>query len=585
MPVPKRKRQSEKAAVPFPQEPKSTTWGRQITSLLEKRATLIVVLLLLAGAARIASTYRVLSITTDEPAHYVAGLEYWTDHAYRLPGEHPPLERAMAALIPYLAGARTSEPVRQALRAPAAPGGDLEGKEEMAQFPPDSRTEETLVRMRWGVLPLFLVAGLVVYEWTRYSLGKPAAVLATALFTLTPAVLAHAGVATTDMALTACLTAAFLSLVRWAESPTAKRALVLGFWTALAVLSKFTTLAYLPSAAAVALAGFIALERPGIATLRDLVRARLATFALAVGTGAFLIWGGYWFSFGTAPWSGGVRLPAPELFTTLKTAAAHNQGGHSSYLLGKASSHGFWYFFPVALAVKTPLAIVLPAVLGLALCWKRRPRRAWLAIAFAVGILGPAMAGNINIGVRHVLPVYVSMAMLGAMGCLELVTAPRGRGWGLSAAGFLLAWLVWTGMQQHPDYLAYFNELAGSRPERILADSDLDWGQDAKRAAARLRELGATEVSLYFSGIFEMDQFVARVYQFPPLKPFRKYRPNSGWNVISPTSVAVYDRGWSTDQVVHYEGKEYLAKPWYHQMEPTERVGALLLYYIPPQGR
>jgi Dolichyl-phosphate-mannose-protein mannosyltransferase len=542
-------------------------------------------MLLLAGAARTAATFRVLSITFDEPAHYTAGLEYLTDRAYRLETEQPPLELAMGALIPYAMGARSSPEIRLAPKVPARRVAALiNDKEVEAQLPPDARSEETLARMRWGVLPFFLIAGLVVYEWTRYTLGKPAAVLATALFTLTPPVLAHAGLATTDIALTACLTAAFLSLLRWAEVPSAKRALMLGLWTALAVLSKFTALLYLPAAALFALAGFVALERPGMARLGELVRGRLTGFAIAMATAVFLIWGGYWFSFGSAPWSAGLRMPAPELFDGIRTVLEHNRAGHGAFLLGQASNHGFWYFFPVALAVKTPLAVLLLAAIGLASCWKRHERRAWTAIAFAAGILAPAMLGSINIGVRHVLPVYASFAMLGALGTIELAKGPRAGRLAPVAAGLLLAWLAASGIRQHPDYLAYFNELADARPEQILADSDLDWGQDAKRAAVRLRELGATQASVFFSNDFAKDQFTGKLYGFPPLQPFQNVRPNSGWNVISPTSVAVFDGGWHASQAVQYGGRAFVVRPWYDTVEPTERVGALLLYYVPPAG-
>jgi len=54
----------------------------------------------------------------------------------------------------------------------------------------------------------------------------------------------------------------------------------------------------------------------------------------------------------------------------------------------------------------------------------------------------------------------------------------------------LAAWFGASSLISHPDYLAYFNEFAGSEPENIVVDSDLDWGQDVKRLAARLREVG-----------------------------------------------------------------------------------------------
>jgi Dolichyl-phosphate-mannose-protein mannosyltransferase len=581
----KKNRAAAKAVAPKPQAEQPSFWEVNAEPFLDRWALLMVALLLLLGAARIAATYRALSNTNDEFVHYVTGLEYLTDHAYRLETQHPPLERAAGALIPYLMGARSSADVRRAPFVLSRDDADrLRYREVFLQLPPDSRTVETLVRMRWGVLPFFLIAGLVVYEWTRYALGKPAAVLATALFTLTPPVLAHAGLATTDIALTACLAAAFLSLLRWAAGPGIQRAVILGLWTALAVLSKFSTLVYLPAATVAAVAAYLAVRRPSLAELRGLARARLATFAVAVGTGALVIWAGYWFSVGSVPWKPGLLLPAPALFDGIKSVIEHSQRGHLAYLLEQRSWYGWWYFFPVVLGVKTPLAILLVFGFGLFACWKRKDLRVWAPVAFAAGILLPAMAGDINIGVRHILPIYVSFAIIGGLGLVELASAARTRGRIVVILGILLAWLAMAGIRQHPDYLAYFNELAGAHPERIIVDSDLDWGQDAKRAADRLRELGATEASLFITGDFEHDQSIGKWYGFPPLKPFQQFQPNPGWNVVSPTSVALAG-GWHAKSTLRFGGRSLVVAPWYESIEPTEKAGALFLYYTPPGFR
>jgi hypothetical protein len=93
-----------------------------------------------------------------------------------------------------------------------------------------------------------------------------------------------------------------------------------------------------------------------------------------------------------------------------------------------------------------------------------------------------------------------------------------------------------------------------------------------------------TETSLYFSGDSERDEFTAKVYGFPPLKPADRPRPNTAWNVISPTSVVVFDGGWDTRNTVQYGGRTFVIRPWYQQVEPTERVGALLLYHVSAPG-
>ena len=67
-----------------------------------------------------------------------------------------------------------------------------------------------------------------------------------------------------------------------------------------------------------------------------------------------------------------MTLPAPEFFDGIRAAMFHNQNGHPAYLLGQFGTHGWWYYFPVALAVKTPLAFLALLGLGVYVCWRRR---------------------------------------------------------------------------------------------------------------------------------------------------------------------------------------------------------------------
>src|ERR1017187_5780284 len=173
--------------------------------------------------------------------------------------QHPPLTRAMVALLPYLSGTR---PRRQ---------GFLETENrELITY--QHHPEQTVALMRLGNLPFFVLGCLVVFYWARRYFGTACGVVATCLFTLIPTVLAHAGLATTDMGLAACLGAAFLAMLVWAEEPTTKHGAVFGFSLALAMLSKFTTLGFFPVSAAIALAFYLAAERPGIDRLGQLVK-------------------------------------------------------------------------------------------------------------------------------------------------------------------------------------------------------------------------------------------------------------------------------------------------------------------------
>jgi 4-amino-4-deoxy-L-arabinose transferase-like glycosyltransferase len=515
--------------------------------------------LIAIATIRTVATYPETGLTFDEPGHMACGLQYLAQHVYLYEAQHPPLARVMSALGPYLDGARPL-------------GVRNQDQEGVAVIYHDGHPFRTLTLMRLGILPFFLLVSLVVYFWAVRYFGGAVAVFATGLFTMIPPVLAHAGLATTDMPLTACLSAAFFSLVLWAGKPTWKLGLLLGLTTALAVLSKFTALGFLPAAAVLALVPYLVVERPGMKKLAALAKERAATFALAALTGALVIWAAYSFSFGKVPgWS--VPLPAPSLFEGVRFAMFHNDKGHAAYLFGEVRNTGWWYFFPVVLALKTPIAFLLLLGSGTLVCWRKRAEFAcWLPLAFSLGILVPSMTSHVNIGTRHVLPVYVGFSIVAALGLNQLARWARAWKPAGTVAGLLVLWMAFSGAIHHPDYLAYFNEFVGGEPDNVLVDSDLDWGQDTVRLARRLRQLGVTEVSFT---IMNMRSDLLQAWPgLPPSKPINPLTPVEGWTAVSPTFWKIRQYG------LYYRYRNI--QPWFAYLTPVERVGSFLLYYVPP---
>jgi 4-amino-4-deoxy-L-arabinose transferase-like glycosyltransferase len=261
------------------------------------------------------------------------------------------------------------------------------------------------------------------------------------LFTFLPPVLAHAGLATTDMALTAFVGASFLSGVVWLEKPSLLYSVVFGPCTGLAVLSKFSALAFIPAAFAAALVWHLWSERPAVSLVARRVLQRALPFCLAAVVGAGMVWAGYRFSYGDFA---GIRLPAPELFAGIQAVMVHNQRGHPAYLLGMHSMFGWWYYFPVVLAVKTPLPFLALLLGGAAICLGKA-RRAnpayWLPLAFSLGILFFSLFSHINIGVRHVLPVYMGFSIVAAIAAVRLLETSRTARWAAWTPG-----CCWSGM-------------------------------------------------------------------------------------------------------------------------------------------
>ena len=152
---------------------------------------------------------------------------------------------------------------------------------------------------------------------------------------------------------------------------------------------------------------------------------------------------------------------------------------------------------------------------------------------------------------------------------LDLAKAKAAAGWVLAA---LMLWMVFSSARRHPDYLAYANEFAGSQPENIMVDSDLDWGQETVRLARRLRELHAPSVAFF---TMNLDDAHLREWPgLPPITTIHPINPTEGWTANSPTFRKVGQYGLDH----RYPGVE----PWFAGIQPVERVGSLLLYYVPP---
>ena len=496
--------------------------------------------LALAGAARIASTWLVFNHTIDEPDTLAAGMEYLSTGRYLYEDQHPPLARVAVAALPFLAGERFHP----------GPQSYSEGYRILGH---GAHYDRTLALARAGNLIFFLIASAIVYLWALRAGGPKAAVMAALLFTTLPPILAHAALATTDMALCAMASSAALASLYWADAPTRARSVALGLLTALAFVSKFSALPFLAAAWALMCACHMAAGRHALRWLAAGLWRRRRALALAAATAALTVWAIYGFTFGRVDFLH-LRLPAPRFFSGIHSVWLHSQRGHAAYLLGRRSATGFWYYFPTVLALKTPLGMIaLLALSPFLLMTRRRP--AAMAAAFAIAIVLAAMCGHIDIGVRHVLPVYAGFSVVCACAAVDT----RALAAKLAVAA-LIVWQIVSGDLAHPDYLAYTNEIAASHPERFLADSDVDWGQDMKRLEAFLEREHAAQVTFVpFNRTYAMAG-----HEMLPMLPGETGRPSPGWNAVSITIWKVFG---------------YPA--WADRIPPHRRIGkSILLWYF-----
>jgi hypothetical protein len=173
------------------------------------------------------------------------------------------------------------------------------------------------------------------------------------------------------------------------------------------------------------------------------------------------------------------------------------------------------------------------------------------------------MTWRIDSGVRHILPIYPPLAVLGGYAAARLVK-DRSRRWMLAAGLLLVASVAAESAVAHPDYMAYFNPIASTHPENVLCDTDLDWGQDLFRLAARLRSVGVTRITMKYYGTAPLE--VAGLPSYQELSPVV---PASGYVAISIREFAL----------AHARDGSY---DWLKRYQPLERVGrSIFLYSIP----
>ena len=512
----------------------------------DSRAWRVVALVIaLIALAAIISTYRVFNNMYDEPAHIAAGMEWLSRGTFTYEPQHPPFSRIAAAIGPYIAGERGT----------GYPHMYTEGRLILGS---GEHYRRILMLARLGMLPFFLVLVFTTWYWARRVADERTAAFAVLFVATNPNLLAHAGVAGTDIGPAAMMPAALLVWIMWLEQPTTKRSLVLGLVVALCGLTKFNAVAYwLPAAIAVALV-IVFTTRRDLLWIGGLKLAR--PLGLAVLVAALVTWAMYRFSVGKV---GGPTLPAPEFFTGLGAFFRHGTGGHPAYLFGRVKLGGWWYYDLIVALVKTPLPLLLLGGLGVRLALDtRRPESVGLLCGIG-SVLLVASLTPVDIGVRLLLPMYPLLAVLAATAFVWAWERARNTSTRF-AVGALLAWTLLEPATAHPDYIAYFNQLAGPEPERVLVDSNLDWGQDLYRLRDATRELHMDSLRVHYFGTAEFSAV--------GLERARRLRPNertTGWVAASETFYA----GVWADSALH----------WLHAYQPVARVGrSIRLYYIKP---
>ena len=350
---------------------------------------------------------------------------------------------------------------------------------------------------------------VVVLAGVTAGHGWAAGSLAAALVALSPNLLAHASLATTDVAFAltlmlvlSCTTAYFSRF-----SLLAAVALSLSLGTALA--TKYSAVVL-----------FVALAL----LFWQYRKASRASHAMAILAGALVVtWAMHGFEVaplllpgGTASalidrvlgWTGYSAVIADSLQSVRVPIVARGiaaqmyleRAGQEAFLLGQTSQTGWWYYFPVALAIKsTPVELVALAVFPFLARTRFSTVEGRVFTTVAVTFAVFALLGRRDLGVRYVLPLVVLIVTAAVAWTVDRLATPR-RIAVLALSAVTLQVVAFASIA--PRHLSYVNSFAGGPGTGYLklVDSNLDWGQDLPSLKSWLESKGERSVLLAYFG-------------------------------------------------------------------------------------
>jgi len=495
------------------------------------------------------------SLTMDEVAHLPAGYSYLTQKDMRLNPEHPPLLKDLAAFpLLFIQEIRFPYEIKDWQE-------DINGQWGFGYhflYHMGNPTEKMIFWARIPMILLLCLLGFYIFRFAKEFFGKGAALLALFFFAFSPTFLAHGRLVTTDVGAAFGVVFATFYFLKALKSPSKKNILLAGFALGIAELLKFSLILLIPFFFLVSLFWWLLKLGKG----KEIIKVLLAILILYL----IVVWLVYFYhtlnyppqrqlrdtQFLLSSFSGGPlslekaclkfgsllelsRCPAEIVIWAsdkpiLRSLAHYGlgllmvfqraSGGHTTYFLGEVSASGWKTYFPFVYIIKEPLAfhlLTLIVLLYLAYLVKRPfwkeaiPRLKeclkkhfvafclflWLIIYWATSI-----KSSLNIGVRHLLPVFPFTFILVGVGTTYWLKKSYLKIKYL-ILGFLLLWQAISVLSTYPHFLAYANEIIGGPDHLYLytVDSNLDWGQDLKRLEKWVNKKGIEKIYVdYFGG-------------------------------------------------------------------------------------
>jgi len=488
------------------------------------------------------------TLTFDEVAHIGAGYSYWNNQDYRLNPEHPPLIKDFAGLP--LAALNLDFPDEKYWEGSAPyPWWTQFDFGNQLLYHSGNNPGQIMLFSRIGPILILILLAAFLYFWAKKLMGTGPALFLLAIFSFCPNFMAHGRLVTTDVGASFGAVIAAYFWLEFIKNPKWKNVILAGLFFGIAMLIKFSLILLVPFFAAITVIYSLLKEK----SLRSLCRYLFLSVCAGLIGLVFVIGPVYAFHIAKYPYEkqlddtktvlASTSLPKAmqdinifmaeqpalrpwaQYLLGLEMATNRTGTGNTTYFMGTVSAEGRKEYFPILFLAKTPLAFLMMALMVLAWigyyfvknnpfknCFSRM--KDWILnyfdffamLVFLAIYWFTSLAGNLNIGLRHILPTFAFTYILVVWGLVKLLKSIKNEKSRKAAKLFisaLFAWLAFSSLSVFPHYLAYYNELAGGPDNgyKIAVDSNLDWGQDLKRLKIWMEGNNINSIYLdYFGG-------------------------------------------------------------------------------------
>jgi 4-amino-4-deoxy-L-arabinose transferase-like glycosyltransferase len=574
------------------------------------------------------------SIIVDEVPHIGAGYSYLTQGDMRLNPEHPPLAKDLGAFPLLFLN------LKQTVFQSKFWQKDINGQWEFGRaliFGTGNDADLIRHAVKIPMILFFILSAIIVSKWSRRLYGDTGGLLALFLFSLSPTVLAHSRFVTTDLAALFGVLVASYFFVKYLRVQSRKNLIIAGLIFGVALLCKFSLFLLVPFLGLMAVIyGFIEIQKSFSRRLLNAIKKGLISILIFAFGLIVVVWPVYYFhtmnypverqhsdtttllsSYGnrtfadTVVWMSDkpVIRALGQYGLGLLMVVQRAVGGNTTYFMGETTNTGWHSYFPIVYFIKEPLAwwglviiaiiLTIKQIIGL----KRKKNRqsnwlldhfeeftmlVWLAIYWTSSI-----QSTLNIGVRHLLPVFPFMIILVSGQISRIVegiknhepkiinkSRPIIRNSFFIILFVLLGWYLIENLRIYPFYLTYFNQVAGGANNgyKWVVDSNIDWGQDLVRFSDFVKANNVKHIEFDYFGWADPYYYLKDKYiwmnstKYQDADDFKKRNQSDGWLAVSATFLEGSEGAPIDPHPINY-------KNWLQTIKPLAVIGHSIFVY------